>query len=328
MIMPIHPAKVCLVVIYNHNFERNIQLIRRLYKDRFSSVIQIMPFHTGKDPDVIRVFGNSFQFHGYIAQARHVLSEIDCGRYLFVGDDLILNPHIHEGNIASMMKLEPEDCFYPGFHDVSKGDCLRGTMEAHNFAFPPAGIDASALASIPTREHAFQILHGKGLMESMTLSRVTPYLLNFHTPVIKNLLKNYRVLRARAWHYRNSLRYRLHPRTASYPTVFGYSDIFSLPKSKLGEFYDMIEVFASIQMFVELAIPTSLALHQWNIVNEADLNLKTLNVWFPQDPKLFSSKSAIISKLENDTELKIENLTRDFPDDYLYMHPVKLSRWE
>jgi hypothetical protein len=304
-----------------------VEHIRSLYEDRFSSVIQIMPFYSGSDSDVIRVFGNSFQFHGYIAQARRILSEIDCNRYLFVGDDLILNPHINEDTISSMMKIDAEDCFYPGFHDVSTGDCLRGTMEAHNFAFPPAGIDGGVLANLPPKEEAFRILHAKGLMESMTLSRITPYLPEFKDTAIRNLQTNYKILRARAWHYRNALRYRLQPRTASYPVVFGYSDIFSLPKVKLDEFCDMIEIFASIQMFVELAIPTTLALHDWNIVHENDLDLKSLNVWFPQDPKLFSSKSTIISKLEMDTGLKLDNISRDFPEDYLYMHPVKLSKW-
>ncbi len=319
--------KTCLIVIYNHNYEKNIPLIRRLYSGRFSHVLQLMPFYTGYDPDVIRVFGNSFQFHGYIAQARRILSEIDCERYLFIGDDLILNPHINERTITSMMKLEPEDCFYPDFNDVSTGECIRGTMEAHNFAYPPAGIDGSALTNLPIPEEAFRILNGKGLMKSMTLSRITTYLLEFRFPVFSNLRENYKILRTRAWHYRNALRYRLHPRKASYPTVFGYSDIFSLPKSKLGKFCDMSEVFASIQMFVELAIPTTLALNDWKIVHEKDLDLKPLNVWFPPNPKLFSSKSGIISKLEVDAGLKIQNLSHCFPEDYLYMHPVKLSKW-
>lgn len=319
--------KTSLVVIYNHNYERNIPLIRKMYQDRFSQVLQIMPFYTGSDQDVIGVFGNSFQFHGYIAQARPVLESLECDRFLFIGDDLILNPRLNEQTISSMMKLEKDDCFYPGFHDVSCGDCLRGTMEAHNFEYPPAGIDDAVLKRLPSKEEAFLILRGKGLMGSMSLSRVKPYFTLFKKPLMTNLYENYKTLRARAWHVRNLLRYKINPQTASYPVVFGYSDIFSLPKHRFSYFCKTLEIFSSIRMFVELAIPTALALTDWNIVQESDLDLKSLNVWFPLDPKLFAAKMEIIENFEAMTSRAIENLAKSFPSDYLYIHPVKLSNW-
>src|SRR5512133_1118315 len=111
--------KTCLVVVYNHNFEKNIPVIRGMYSGRFSSVVQLMPFYRGKDPDVIRVFGNSFHFHAFIAQARKSLLSFDCDRYLVIGDDLVLNPNINESTLASTMLLEGKKCFYPGFQDVS-----------------------------------------------------------------------------------------------------------------------------------------------------------------------------------------------------------------
>jgi hypothetical protein len=299
-----------------------------MYQDRFAYVVQIMPFYSGSDRDVIHVFGNSFQFHGYIAQARAALQALDCDRFLFIGDDLILNPKLNEQTISSMMKLEPDDCFYPGFHDVSVVDYLRGTMEAHNFDLPPAGIDDELLKRLPTKEEALLILQGKGLMKSMSLSRVKPYFPLFKKPMIANLFQNYKTLRARAWHVGNALRYKLKPRMASYPVVFGYSDIFSVPKSRFCTFCDTLEIFASIRMFVELAIPTALALTDWNIVQESDLGLKPLNVWFPLNPKLFHSKLEIINNLEASTKKCIKNLAAFFPSDYLYMHPVKLSKWK
>lgn len=145
--------------------------------------------------------------------------------------------------------------------------------------------------------------------------------------MLSNLYQNYKTLRARAWHVRNSMRYKLKPRTVTYPVVFGYSDIFSVPKSRFNPFCDTLEIFTSIRMFVELSIPTALALTDWNIVQESDLDLKPLNVWFPQDPNLFESKQKAIDDLENTSGRKIENLTNSFPNDCLYMHPVKLSKW-
>ena len=286
-----------------------------------------MPFYAGSDPDVIRVFGNSFQFHAYIAQARRDLLALDCDRYLFIGDDLVLNPAVTENTLATLMKLDGDKCFYPQMNDVSRGEYVRGAMEAVNFELLPAGVDSSALKGLPSYEQAFSILNQKGLMQTTRLTRIKPYFLLFEQPWIKHLHANYIVVRARLWHLRNMLKYRLKNRTAAYPVVFGYSDIFSIPRVYLDEFCKSLEIFASIQMFVELAIPTTFALHDWPMVCEKDLALKPLNVWFPQDPRLFQQKEEKIAAFEAAANFRVTAMEQEFPEDLLYMHPVKLSRW-
>ena len=315
------------MVIFNHNFEKNIPVIRRIYARRFSQVVQLMPFYSGNDPDVIRVFGNSFQFHAYIAQARRFLHAIPCDRYLFIGDDLVLNPELNEGSLAALMKLDGHTCFHPGMHDVSRGEFYRGTMEAHNFGVPPPGLDPSALQGIPTYDEAFSILHRKGLMATTRLRRVKPYLPLFEKPWRQHGYENYKILRARLWHLRNSLKYWFENRVAAYPVVFGYSDIFSIPRVYFDEYCDFLEVFASIGMFVELAIPTAFALHDWPMVCENDLALSPLNLWFPQDPRLFKEKAAKIEEVSTAANYQINNLHQAFPGNHLYIHPFKLSKW-
>jgi len=319
--------KTCLVVIYNHHYQQNIPLVRRIYRDRFSQMIQLMPFYTGDDPDVIRVFGNSFQFHAYIAQVRRELLAVSCDRYLFIGDDLVLNPRINEGTLASLMQLDGDKCFYPEMHDVSRGVYMRGTMEAHNFGLLPQGMDRSAFHGIPSYDEAFATLNRKGLMATTRLARVQPTMQLFESPWSANWYKNYMIFRSRLWHLREALKYRLRAKTASYPVVFGYSDIFSVPRVYFDEFCDDLEVFASIRMFVELAIPTTFALHDWPMVYERDLTLKPHNLWFPPDPRLFKQKEQMIDQFARMADCRIDGLAQAFPSDLLYMHPVKLSKW-
>jgi len=290
-------------------------------------MVQLVPFYRGSDRDVCRVFGNSFQFHGYLVQARQRLVSIPCDRFLFIADDLVLNPAVTEDTLPALMKLEGDACFYPGMNDVSEGECLRGTMEAHNFELYPPGLDASVLRRIPSYEEAFSRLHRKGLMRSRKLGKLRPFFPLFEQPSLANLRTNYKVFRARLWHLRNALKYRLKPQIASYPVVFGYSDIFSLPRMYLTEFLDYLEVFASVRMFVELAIPTTFALHDWPMVYESNLELKPLNVWFPQDPRLFREKQKVIDSMAVQAGYVVKNIPQAFPKEYLYLHPVKLSKW-
>ena len=56
---------VCIVVVFNHRFEENVEKLKEIYKNRFSKVVFLMPFYTGDDRDIISVYESSYQFHGY-----------------------------------------------------------------------------------------------------------------------------------------------------------------------------------------------------------------------------------------------------------------------
>lgn len=321
-------SKTCLVVIYNHNFERNIDIIKRIYGQKFSVIRQIMPFYYGDDETVISVFGGSFQFHEYIAQAKKELMAIECDRYLFIGDDLLLNPEFNESNVEELLNLKAEDAYLDGFVDVSRTGCYRGTMEAHNFSTQLPGVDSSANRMIPSFDDAFETLHRKGLMNTIELKEATPYFPDLRKPLFKNLYDNYKIMRGWAWHIRNALAYEWGSRKASYPVVFAYSDIFSVSKNSFPRVCQFLEIFATWRMFVELAIPTSLALlEDIQVVTNENSSWETGNVWFPQDPKEFIRKEKIINELAQHTGKKIEMLKEYFPSNMLYLHPVKLSQW-
>lgn len=327
MSSPTNNESLCLVVIYNHNFEKNIPIVRSIYKQRFTHVIQLMPFYSGSDPDVVPVFGNSLQFHQFIAQARNRLKELNCDRYLFIGDDLLLNPIIDESSFADVFGVGRDECYISKYYDVSKAQSQRGTMEASKFEFPPFGLDRSALKRLPDYETAKQILMDNGLLESVKLTRFKRYQTPYLEPILSKPRANSKILLSRLKQRLDQLKYRIFPRTVSYPVVFAYSDIFSFPSSHLNSFCDYLEVFASVGMFVELAIPTAFALHPWKVKHEDSSNLKPMDIWFPPDPEQHEAKVAIIHKMEETSGRILSNLEKSFPSGYLYMHPVKLSTW-
>ncbi len=100
--------RFCLVVVFNHRFDQNLPFLRSLYRGRFSMVRFLVPFYRGDDPDVIPVFESSATFQGYFAQAQRSLLMPDISHYVFVADDLLLNPMVNEHNLAASLRLQPD----------------------------------------------------------------------------------------------------------------------------------------------------------------------------------------------------------------------------
>lgn len=321
-------SKTGLVVLFNHNYEKNIPLIKQLYNERFSELRILMPFYYGSDKDVISVFGNSFVFHTYIAQAREKIMAMDCDDFLIIGDDLLLNPDLNELNIHQKLNLPRGSFYIDNVADISTGDYYRPLIEATKFTTTPLGLDSSAARVLPPYEEAFNILHDKGLMNSTIFSKCTPFYQPWIKPFSANLYKNYKIFRGRVWHFLNYLKWKFRPKKASYPCVFGYSDIILIPRDKMEELCRYLEIMATWGMFVELAIPTSISLlKNVHVVYSDSIPYKTGNVWYPQSPSHFSKIHSTISQMVECSNNKLSILNTNFPKEYLYLHPVKLSHF-
>ena len=98
--------KVCLLILFNHRFDRNLPLLDKMYKERFSHIRYIVPFYDGDRDDVISVFSRSIFFESYIAQAYNVLKDEDFDYFYIVADDMIINPKINENNLQNFFGLE------------------------------------------------------------------------------------------------------------------------------------------------------------------------------------------------------------------------------
>jgi len=75
-------------------------------------------------------------------------------------------------------------------------------------------------------------------------------------------------------------------------------------------------VFAATELHVEVAVPTSIVMSSERITTEKDLKLQGKALWVEEDYQE-------LDKYEN----SLNNLLDDFPSNYLYLHPIKLSKW-
>lgn len=318
---------VGLVVLFNHNYEKNITVIKKLYKGRFDKIKIIMPFYYGDEPDVISVFGNSFNFQSFIAQSRKELEQMGCDDYLIIGDDLLLNPELNSDNLHEKLSIAEGSFYIDAVENVSECNFYRPLIEATKFSPYYPGLDSSANRFVPSFEEAYKILEEKSLISSVKLSRWKPFFEPFKRISFKNLYANYKILKGRVWHMMKMLQYRIKPVSMPYPYVFGYSDIVLIPSERLTELCKYLEVFASWRMFVEMAIPTAIMLlPDSKVCFASETKYKTGNVWYPQNPQHFKSVSGAINELLQKSS-SADQLEQFFPREYLYLHPVKLSKY-
>ena len=241
--------RVCLVVVFNHRDDASLPTFRRIYQERFKLMKFLVPFYDGDDPDVIPVYESSEHFQGYYAQAYAALGPLGATHYLFLGDDLLINPAMTADNLAGKLGLEPEDGFFP----ILKSLCETDSRWSHIFspfkAFAPTP-SVTIGDALPCREEAERRFAAHGLAvrplrwgQLLQIHRLTPkYIaayLHAALHVFGSLLRN---------------------RSLPYPVAYGFSGLCVVPGTHLAEFCSYCGVFAALGLFVEIAIPTALAL--------------------------------------------------------------------
>jgi hypothetical protein len=107
------------------------------------------------------------------------------------------------------------------------------------------------------------------------------------------------------------------PYYLSYPLIGSYSDIFIISANSIKEFCRYCGIFAATDLFVELALPTALVLSSDEIVTEKDLDLQGKPLWTNENYQELEKYGYSLSKLLS-----------DFPPKYIYLHPIKLSKWK
>jgi hypothetical protein len=102
-----------------------------------------------------------------------------------------------------------------------------------------------------------------------------------------------------------------------YPIVNGYSDFVVVPHSRMDPFLHYCGVFSSTNLFSEFAIPTCLVFRCDFIRTFKDgPSFKPGDMW-TDEPQAFARKY----------DFDLQRLMREFPEDLLYVHPDKLSKW-
>ena len=291
---------ICLSIVFNHQFEKNIPKLRRLYDKRFSTIRYLSPFSKSYEPDIIPVSEKSVHFQGYFAQAyRHLPKNYDY--YVFCGDDLILNPCLNEGNLINALNcdgsayikyLNPiwEHSF--AWHKFE--ECNRFTENEYTIPYQNL---------LPPRNALLKIYKSHGLNYRNLGFH------NFKGVKDKRITIN-RIKSGASYFLKNG-----NKRFVNYPLVEGYSDLIVIPQSHLELFCHYCGIFAAMNLWVDAAVATALILSGSEIRTERDSDYSGTEYWNGEE---------IINKLKP-LNNKLDNISELFKKDELYIHPIKLS---
>ena len=319
------------MVIYNHKYPQNVPIINRTYGDRFSHIYHLMPFYQrpsdGKgdgegdkkeEQNIIPVYDNSVYFQGYVAQGFHHYYQEGAPHYIFIADDLMLNPLINENNYADYFNLSENSGFIDSFGYLDDALTPRAwCWSAGGYEFNKDIPGLEEIGELPSAEEANKKFKSLGLntidfneKEKAYISGIRlAYPLLYYGP-----LKPLKYLALKIVKIRNKIK----PYKLSYPLVKSSTDIFIVPGLTIHKFCYYCGIFAAANLFVEIAIPTTMALVSdeirlgKDITNKVGLNHNASEV------------DRILAQHGNDPE----KLFNDWPSEYLYIHPIKLSYWQ
>lgn len=295
--------KTCLVIIFNHRYEKNIERLRVLYADRFSCICFLMPFYEGTERDVIPVYESSYQFQGMVAQAKERLQAMGCDNYFFISDDLLLNPVINENN-------------YMGELGLKNGEALcRGVFELQDSLWTVERI-CEGIEAFTTQSHT--LYQNELMSKEEAVVRMVKY--GFGNTAITRAdhkkMAGWDLFRQKyGW---RKVRQFKSIKELPYPLLGGYSDWFILPAEDFCIVSQKFGVTAAMGLFVEIAVPTVMFLYCGHIKRLRETKYKDGSIW----------DGALLEKLGSENKWVLANLFENFPQDQLYIHPVKLSKWK
>ena len=115
--------------------------------------------------------------------------------------------------------------------------------------------------------------------------------------------------------------------TLPFPFVGSYSDITLVAADSIDRFVHMCGLFGATGLFAEVAIPTALVLSTHSkIVTEKDTRRKGESFWKNSEAIFWKSEESDENNLKNRFK-DLDDLLLRFPDNYIYIHPIKLSQW-
>ncbi len=311
-----------LIIIFNHRYDANLPKLRTIYKNKFSKILFLMPYYDGPDPDVVPVYEASFYFQGFVSQAYKEIKNLNCDYYFFIGDDLILNPDLNENNIVERLNMQNKKVFTSNCTGIIRpGWASWGHWLKIFSAFQYSSSGFNFENYLPSKEEAYSKLNTfTGCKIPYYLPKPLPLKQIFTdkkffkislTLVIKTLgLKSIFLF---VPFVRNKLI------KIPYPCVFGYSDYFMLRNDALKPAADIFSVFATMNLFVEIALPTGIALtfDKTEVSKISDTEYKEGALWSVNE----------IKNLAEENNYSIKQLFANWQKEKLYYHPVKLSKW-
>lgn len=304
----------CLVIVFNHRYDRNIPLLEKIYRPRFQHIRFLVPFYDGDHPDVIPVYESSHYFQSFFAQGFHRFYREDFSHYIFIGDDCLLNPAINENNIEIGTGLRPGADFIPGLNDFREEADIPWWHTYKGIDFFNNRKGAEIARELPSREEAVARFQKHGLqVRPLSLRQI----FGRRTPAGK---KGWQYWLFKQYHYR--VKWKGFRRGASielpYPIAASYADILIITQKTVKDFCRYCGILAAAGLFVEIAVPTALVLASDHIQQEPELALQGRAMWTAEE----------IQALEQAHQQALTHLLTHFPSGHLFLHPIKLSKWK
>ena len=314
--------KICLIVLFNHRYDKNLPLLEEMYRDRFSNRFYLVPFYDGDMDNVIPVYGRSIFFETYIAQAYTVLKNRGFDYFYIVADDMVINPVINENNLLDFFELREGESWIPHLRTLSEQPYFWvGSLLS--YIYKPKQKYVEAKGELPDIEEANKLFEKQGLYNAMQLSRKDVF--RQFTFDISSMANKARLAIRILTRLRHPFR-----KTANlaYPLVASYSDTLLVSGETMPKFAHYCGVFGATSLFVEVAIPTALVLaSEKRIKTERDITKNGRSYWYSCDNVFCEDTHYTWDNLEKEYK-NLEDMVARFPKDAIYLHPVKLSKWK
>lgn len=317
-------GKICLCIVFNHPFPDNIDLLEKIYRHRFPDIRYLIPFHRDpNNPDVIPVYRGSYVHQGFATDASFYLREVECSHYVFLQDDVLLNPRLTANNILSRLEVGPAEGFINQMSsvklDAGGWHWILGIL--WKLFYPRNQLSGTGVDSIdtifkylPNLDQAFGIMSRYGIdlpvitrnetsLSDTSVVRDIPYFGTRDSTMVRQM--NQLVM--------DSLFATApDPSRIEIPYPFAMSawgaDFFIVPKNAFEMYQHYSGVLAAAGTFAEISVATSLALTACNVVTAAGKPYKFDWIWTA------------------DRERQAEELALKLGDpDMIAVHPVKLS---
>lgn len=312
-------SDVCLIVLFNHRYDKNLPVLEEMYRERFSNRYYLVPFYDGEMENVIPVYGRSIFFQGYIAQGANLFMKQDFKHYLFVADDMILHPQINEMNYKEFFEVEEGQSYISELRSLQDmGSFWIGTISAMFYFKQQKYVEVAN--ELPTEDKAKELLEKQGA-QIRPLTRKEMF--GDFSLSINSLGNKARLALRTLTRLRHPFKttYKL-----PYPVVGSYSDILLVAAEDMRMFAHYCGVFAATCLFAEVAIPTALGLSAKKKVKvEKEMQRKGRAYWQGEGPFYYSDEYQW-DNLERDYK-NLDDMIARFPDSQLFIHPVKLSKW-
>lgn len=292
-----------LIIVFNHRYEANLDKLEAIYRPRFPDIRYLMPFYQGTRPDVIPVYESSAQFQGYFAQGANAFIDPAVTHYAFIADDQLLNPNLNAGNFVERFGINGSEA------------CIENLNPLNNTSFEWPHLMGALYA---WKYERFTLYRRELPTPEEALARMTRHGVKFADLTWRNLRGEH------GWHrypgMKSALKLLVRNKgrvKVPYPTVWTYADLVVVPREHIRQFCHLCGVFAAMRLWVEVAIPTALAFSCDRIKQLLLTGRKGLQIWSP----------AGVEELERKANRQVSRAFEVAGEHYLYIHPVKLSKW-